>query len=116
MNLEGWFLLEIYLRPDSAETPLICSPLLSYHPSQTVLFSQHDGARQEKAIVEAALASSVVHPHVVSVYHYDIKPVTSTATHGSLSALCIEDGEVPKDWRLYLVQVRTPEGEGRGCV
>ena len=32
---------------------------------QTVLFSQQDGARQEKAIVEAALASSVVHPHVV---------------------------------------------------
>ena len=41
----------------------------------------------------------------MSVYHYDIKPVTSSATHGTLSALCIDDGDAPKDWKMYLVQV-----------
>ncbi|GAX74902.1 hypothetical protein CEUSTIGMA_g2348.t1 [Chlamydomonas eustigma] len=72
---------------------------------KTVLFSQQDCARQEKAIVEAALATSVIHPNVVSVYHYDIKPVTSSTTLGSLSALHIEEGEMgPKDFKMYLVQ------------
>lgn len=45
---------------------------------QTVLFSQQDGARQEKAIVEAALASSVVHPHVVSQTQYVVSDVFSS--------------------------------------
>lgn len=50
------------------------------HPSalQTMLFSQNDGARQENAIVEAALASSVVHPNVVRV----------AATVGLLQHVC----------------------------
>jgi serine/threonine protein kinase len=72
---------------------------------KTVLFSQQDSARQEKAIVEAALATSVIHLNVVSVYHYDIKPVTSSTTHGALSALHIEEGDLgPKDFKMYLVQ------------
>lgn len=41
--------------------------LLHLAALQTMLFSQNDGARQENAIVEAALASSVVHPNVVRV-------------------------------------------------
>eukprot|EP00798_Chlamydomonas_sp_ICE-L_P026219 gene26219-11951_t len=51
---------------------------------KTMLFSGRDGTRQYKAVNEAALASSVIHANVVCVYHYDIKPVTAAATHGSL--------------------------------
>lgn len=73
---------------------------------KTVLLSQHDPGLQEKALMEAALSSSVVHPNVVSIYHYDLKPVAATATHGTLqSSLRIDDGDsAPVDWRMYLVQ------------
>ena len=39
---------------------------------KTILMSHHDPSLQEKALMEAALASSVVHPNVVSMYDYPI--------------------------------------------
>ena len=73
---------------------------------KTMLFSERDGLRQDKAVMEAAVASSVVHPNVVCVYHYDIKPVHASATHGSINALCIEEQMTRVDWKMFLVQVR----------
>ena len=55
-------------------------------------------------VTEAALSSSVVHPNIVSTYHYDIKSVKAkVADYGSLE---IEHGS-PGDWKLFLVQVWT---------
>lgn len=72
---------------------------------KTMLFSQNDGSRQENAIVEAALASSVVHPNVVSVYHYDMKPIeVKPEARGNPDTLHIEHQNGQMDWKMYIVQ------------
>ena len=49
--------------------------------SQTVLFNQCGGdGPDHRVVTEAALSSSVVHPNVVSTYHYDIKQVKAKVT------------------------------------
>jgi serine/threonine protein kinase len=73
---------------------------------KTILMSHHDPSLQEKAMMEAALASSVVHPNVVSMYHYDLKPMGATATHGTLhgSIEIVDQQHAAVDWKMYLVQ------------
>mmetsp|Transcript_18930 Transcript_18930/g.40759 ORF Transcript_18930/g.40759 Transcript_18930/m.40759 type:complete len:172 (+) Transcript_18930:274-789(+) len=69
-----------------------------------VLFSETQAERsgsQQRAVMEAAAASSIVHPNVVCTYHYDIMPVKVHAHGGSLM---IEDQGPVTDWKLYLVQ------------
>ena len=85
-----------------------------YHPNplgrfQTVLFNQSGSgeAPDRRVVTEAALSSSVVHPNIVSTYHYDIKSVKAkVADYGSLE---IEHCS-PGDWKLFLVQVRMKRG------
>ena len=76
-----------------------------------VLFSNQQGganAPEKRAVMEAAVSSSVVHPNVVATYHYDIKQVRAVAaTKGSIQ---IEESASPSDWKLYLVQVRPIAG------
>jgi hypothetical protein len=72
---------------------------------QTVLFTNKQGASdapEKRAVMEAAVSSSVVHPNVVSTYHYDIRAVQTVAKEGALQ---IEDEGQATDWKLYLVQV-----------
>ncbi|KAG1677716.1 hypothetical protein FOA52_001028 [Chlamydomonas sp. UWO 241] len=72
---------------------------------KTLLFSQNDSVRQENALVEAALASSVNHPNVVSLFHYDMKPVTSQTHQGGAGTHIMDtnSSEIPTDWKMYLV-------------
>ena len=81
-----------------------------------VLFSNQQGganAPEKRAVMEAAVSSSVVHPNVVATYHYDIKQVRAVAAaEGSIQ---IEESASPSDWKLYLVQVRPIAGLSR-CV
>eukprot|EP00195_Chlamydomonas_chlamydogama_P016146 CAMPEP_0202891888 /NCGR_PEP_ID=MMETSP1392-20130828/1814_1 /ASSEMBLY_ACC=CAM_ASM_000868 /TAXON_ID=225041 /ORGANISM="Chlamydomonas chlamydogama, Strain SAG 11-48b" /LENGTH=1173 /DNA_ID=CAMNT_0049575753 /DNA_START=288 /DNA_END=3809 /DNA_ORIENTATION=+ len=71
---------------------------------KTVLFTEkHTGkhdAPQQRAVMEAAVSSSVVHPNVVCTYHCDIKAVRTVPSSGSIRI----DDEQPTDWKLYLVQ------------
>ena len=84
------------------DTKFIPQLILSSVPLQTVLFNQGGSSSDRRVVTEAALSSSVVHPNVVSTYHYDIKPVKAkVADSGSLQ---IEHGS-PGDWKLFLVQV-----------
>ncbi|KAL6747847.1 hypothetical protein V8C86DRAFT_2896405 [Haematococcus lacustris] len=76
---------------------------------KTVLFSEReDGDTKlphERAIMEAAVCTSVAHRNVVSTYHYDIKPVRAVESSGdeglqvevadSASALGITDWKLP---------------------
>eukprot|EP00955_Chlamydomonas_euryale_P084364 363954-Chlamydomonas_euryale.AAC.8 len=47
---------------------------------------------QQRAIMEAAVCTSVMHPNVVATYHYDLTP------SGEVNGQACE-------WKLYLVQV-----------
>jgi hypothetical protein len=92
----------------SPPLPLPSPPLPPSLSLQTVLFSQNDQARMENALIEAALASSVNHANVVSLYHYDMKPVSvDSAQSGEPGARrgmqVLEDSE-PRDWKMYLVR------------
>ena len=68
--------------------------------AQTSVFSQDNGQR---AVSEAALSISMVHPNVVATYSYNMKPIQD-ALSSRKDALQIEGGN--RDWKLYLIQVR----------
>lgn len=70
---------------------------------QTVLFANKHGNCQlakQRAVMEAGVCCSVVHPNVVSTYHYDIREIQ---TCEAASGLKID--QKAADWKLYLVQV-----------
>lgn len=60
-----------------------------------------------------SLSRSVVHPNIVTTYHYDVKAIMSmdlpnfppSGTAGSLEVVQEQGGE-KEGWKLYLVQVR----------
>ena len=88
--------------PNAGDHNHVLAPL----DAQTVLFTNKQGlkdAPEQRAITEAAVCSSVVHPNVVSTYHYDIRAVQTIEQEGTLQ---IDDDGQPTDWKLYLVQVR----------
>jgi len=67
---------------------------------KTVMFSEPQGSEineplaqrvQQRAIMEAAVCTSVMHPNVVATYHYDLTP------SGEVNGQACE-------WKLYLVQ------------
>lgn len=57
---------------------------------KTVLFSEQRNGTEQRAIMEAAVCASVVHPNVVCTYHYDITPVRGETT----ARLVVEHTEV----------------------
>ncbi|KAG2440195.1 hypothetical protein HXX76_004307 [Chlamydomonas incerta] len=70
---------------------------------------------QHRAILEAAISSSLAHPNVVTTYSYDIKPLTvqgASSTDSPASGnganstpgMKIVDKRPVLDWKLYLVQ------------
>lgn len=70
---------------------------------QTVLFACKHGESQQarqRAIMEAGVCRSVVHPNVVSTYHYDIRKIQTD--EGSTGLKVKQEAA---DWKLYLVQV-----------
>ena len=72
---------------------------------KTVLFSHTKGSGngpEKRAVMEAAVASTIVHPNIVATYHYDIKRIR--AVQGKDGAIQIEDSS-RSDWKLYLIQV-----------
>eukprot|EP00798_Chlamydomonas_sp_ICE-L_P025912 gene25912-11588_t len=75
---------------------------------KTLLFSDHgdqNTGSQQRAVMEAAVCSSVVHPNVVCTYHYDITPVQTAGDRGHLSSMqIVEEKRNPIDWKMYLVQ------------
>ena len=85
----------------------------------------------KRVVAEAALASSLIHPNVVSTYHYEIKQVrkhewikqvqkplgfkrylddlvgqVKNLEDAPEGGLVIEDTIVEADWKLFLVQVK----------
>mmetsp|Transcript_17519 Transcript_17519/g.44120 ORF Transcript_17519/g.44120 Transcript_17519/m.44120 type:complete len:1028 (-) Transcript_17519:21-3104(-) len=80
---------------------------------KTVLFSEReDGDTKlphERAIMEAAVCTSVQHRNVVSTYHYDIKPVRAVVDDDSGEGLRVHVADESQplgttDWKLFLVQ------------
>jgi len=78
---------------------------------KTVLFSDRLGVKdkqsaqpQQRAILEAAVCTSVMHPNVVITYHYDITSVTKGSGTKGLNGMTIDDSCGTTDWKLYLVQ------------
>ncbi|KAL6763307.1 kinase-like domain-containing protein [Haematococcus lacustris] len=65
----------------------------------SALAQQHSQAR---AVLEAAVTSSIAHPNVVATYHYDIIPVRATEGAGLRGLNITHAAQV--DWKLYLVQ------------
>ncbi|GAX73134.1 hypothetical protein CEUSTIGMA_g587.t1 [Chlamydomonas eustigma] len=73
---------------------------------KTVLFSNKSGqkdAPDKRAVMEAAVCTSIVHPNVVATYHYDIKAVRAEQQQDA-GSIVIEDDVQESDWKLYLVQ------------
>lgn len=85
---------------------------------KTVLFSEQAGSGatgtgtgakkksahpQQRAVLEAAVCTSVMHQNVVTTYHYDITPVSNVNSQVGLGGMTIDEG-ANTDWKLYLVQ------------
>lgn len=79
-----------------------------------VLFSEREDGDtalpHERAIMEAAVCTSVAHRNVVATYHYDIKPVTTVdAGDGGGLQVTMAEEQAPDllttEFKLYLVQV-----------
>ncbi|GAX84642.1 hypothetical protein CEUSTIGMA_g12063.t1 [Chlamydomonas eustigma] len=81
---------------------------------KTILFSEQTGGAsssvadrhmqpQRRAIMEAAVCTSVMHDNVVVTYHYDITSVSKAEGNKSRSGMLIDEGD-NIDWKLYLVQ------------
>ena len=80
---------------------------------KTVLFSEQTNSEtgtntkkksahpQQRAVLEAAVCTSVMHQNVVTTYHYDITPISNPSQ--GMSGMTIEMG-TNTDWKLYLVQ------------
>jgi serine/threonine protein kinase len=58
---------------------------------------------QQRAVLEAAVCTSVMHTNVVTTYHYDITPVNNVNAQVGLGGMTIDQG-ANTDWKLYLVQ------------
>ncbi|GFR41905.1 hypothetical protein Agub_g2695 [Astrephomene gubernaculifera] len=89
---------------------------------------------QQRAILEAAISSSLAHPNVVTTYSYDIKPLTvrtdcsgesprsgpggvGTGIGGlPSSSIKIIDKRPVLDWKLYLVQEYCDGGSLRTAI
>ncbi|GAX73206.1 hypothetical protein CEUSTIGMA_g659.t1 [Chlamydomonas eustigma] len=78
---------------------------------KTVLFSESTSSNatrqaaqpQQRAIMEAAVCTSVIHQNVVTTYHYDLTRVNAgTETRGASGMTIIKGANM--DWKLYLVQ------------
>ncbi len=58
---------------------------------------------QSKALMEAAISGSILHPNLVATYSHDLKPLQSP---GMASANMVSD------WKLYIIQVRRGWSKG----
>eukprot|EP00955_Chlamydomonas_euryale_P118101 366519-Chlamydomonas_euryale.AAC.7 len=56
---------------------------------------------QQRAVMEAAVCTSVMHPNVVATYHYDIVAVQDNKEGG---ATAVAAARPATDWKLFLVQ------------
>lgn len=82
---------------------------------QTVVFPNRYGdgvGARQRAVTEAAVCCSLVHPNVVSTFHYDIKPVHAGASvsaskfgeHGKGLEVEMSSADHMMDYKLFLVQ------------
>ncbi|KXZ48633.1 hypothetical protein GPECTOR_26g536 [Gonium pectorale] len=86
---------------------------------------------QHRAILEAAISSSLSHPNVVTTYSYDIKPLTVQDSSSGDSPSCsgmgtpgtpgagglrIIDKRTVLDWKLYLIQEYCDGGSLRTAI
>ena len=67
-------------------------------------FGQGGVENDKRAITEAAVCISVVHPNVTVTYHYDIRPVQNTVKKDKGIHEQINPGADQEKWRLTLVQ------------
>eukprot|EP00798_Chlamydomonas_sp_ICE-L_P005356 gene5356-5573_t len=64
------------------------------------------GSQEMRAVTEAAVCTSVVHPNVVSTYHYDIKMVQIAEDDPQTEGGFVVQDQCPQtDWKLFLVQL-----------
>lgn len=61
---------------------------------------------QQRAMLEAAITSSISHPNVVSTYSYDIQPLnaSSSQTRGGWHVATSMPLQMATDWKLFIVQ------------
>jgi serine/threonine protein kinase len=61
---------------------------------------------QQRAMLEAAITSSISHPNVVSTYSYDIQPLnaSSAQTRGGWHVASSVPLQMATDWKLFIVQ------------
>jgi len=74
---------------------------------KTVLFTEHTGGEElpqkARAILEAAVSTSMSHKNIVSTYHYDIKPVRDNVSAEQPGLQVASMTGMVDDWKLYLV-------------
>lgn len=83
---------------------------------KTVVFSDSPSKTykgRERAIIEAAISSSVAHKNVVQTYHHSFKRLEPTAT---ANEPCNVKGDVKVDWKLYIVQELCGRGSLRDAL
>ena len=85
---------------------------------KTVIFPYEHGSDQsarKRAVLEAGVSSSVVHPNIVTTFHWDIKAVHTSAQSSPPDAskdmplsprhnFSLNPSLDARDWKLYLVQ------------
>ena len=88
---------------------------------KTVIFPYEHGSdksARQRAVLEAGVSCSVVHPNIVTTFHWDIKAVhTSTSDQSSIHgkeskvmsssskhSFSLDPSLEARDWKLYLVQ------------
>lgn len=61
---------------------------------------------QQRAMLEAAITSSISHPNVVSTYSYDIQPLnaSSSQTRSGWHVATSVPLQMATDWKLFIVQ------------
>lgn len=62
---------------------------------------------QSKALMEAAISGSILHPNLVATYSHDLKPLQSPGMAST---------NMVSDWKLYIIQVRGKGAEVWGAV
>lgn len=63
----------------------------------------HSGGPERRAVTEAAVCMSLIHPNVVTTYHYDIKPLSNNFGE----SIKVSESLPALNWKLFLVQVWT---------
>jgi hypothetical protein len=88
---------------------------------KTVIFQDRSSGNekaQRRAIMEAAITSTVNHPNVVATFSYDIQPLTAhgSVTQGGMMVSPEFREQMASDWKLFIVQEYCNSGSLRQAL